>query len=378
MSELQISCTIMRGGTSKGLFFLESDLPSDPTVRTKMILEAFGSPDPRQIDGLGGADPLTSKLAIIAPPARAGADVDYTFGQVSISEPFVDFSGNCGNISSAVGPYALDKGLAPMVEPLSRIRIRNTNTEKIILAEVPVCDGRVITEGTYRIAGVLGTGAEIRLHFLNPAGAATGKLLPTSRCIDNIELENGRQVEVSIVDAGNPTAFVSAAEIGLQGDELPKQLEARADILELLEEIRAKVAERMGLVASWRETFRKYRTFPKIAFVALPSTFRTLYDEVIDKRDIDLLARVMSMGRPHKAFALTAAIPTAAASRISGSVVNRICETGSNKIRIGHPSGILELGISACLKQGETVIEEIVVGRTARKLMEGIVFCPNR
>lgn len=378
MNEMRIPSTIMRGGTSKGLFFLASDLPSDPTLRTKLILEAFGSPDPRQIDGLGGADPLTSKVAIIAPSRRKDIAVEYTFGQVSISEAFVDYSGNCGNISSAVGPYALEKGLAPLVEPVSRIHILNTNTGKTIIAEVPVRNGRVVTEGHYRIDGVPGTGAEIRLHFLDPGGSATGKLLPTGCGVDRIVLESGRQVEVSIVDAGNPTGFVPAAEIGLRGDELPNQLETQPQVLELLEEIRAKIAERMGLVSSWRDTFQRYRTFPKIAFVAPPSSFHTLSGIVIDEGDTDLLARVMSMGRPHKAFALTAAIPAAAASRIPGSVVSRVCRSRSDKIRIGHPSGILEVGVSACEKEGQTVIEEVVIGRTARKLMEGVVFCPNR
>lgn len=377
-SELRIPCTIMRGGTSKALFFLASDIPSDPALRTKLILEAFGSPDSRQIDGLGGADPLTSKVAIIAPSRRADIDVEYTFGQVSIGEPYVDFSGNCGNISSAVGPYALEKGLAPLTKPISRVRILNTNTGKIIISEVPVCNGRVLTEGNYHIDGVPGTGAKILLHFLDPGGAATGKLLPTGSIVDTIRLASGREVEVSIVDAGNPTGFVLAAEIGLRGDELPSQIDGQPQVLETLEEIRAKIAERMGLVSSWRETFQRYRTYPKIAFVAPPSDFRTLNGALIAGNDVDLSARLMAMGRLHKAFALTAAIPTAAASRIPGSVVARICRSRSDTLRIGHPSGVLEIGVSACNQNGETVVQEIVVGRTARKLMEGVVFCPNR
>ena len=378
MSHLSLPCTIMRGGTSKAVFLLASDLPAAPTLCTELILEIFGSPDPRQIDGLGGADPLTSKLAVIAPSSRDDIDVEYTFGQVSISEAFVDFSGNCGNISSAVAPYALEKGLAAWCEPISRVRILNTNTGKTIVSEVPVHNGQVVTEGDYRIAGVPGTGAEIRLHFLDPGGSATGKLLPTGRTVDRIQLENGTEIEVSIIDAGNPTGFVDAADIGLRGDELPSQIETQPDVMDVLEEIRAKIAERMGLVASWRDAFKKYRTFPKIAFVATPSTSQTIYGTAVEGPEIDLLARVMAMGRPHKAFALTAAIPTAAASRIPGSIVHRVCRSDSGRIRIGHPSGILEVEVSAREIDGRIIVEEVSFGRTARKLMEGIVFRRRR
>jgi methylitaconate Delta-isomerase len=373
---MRIPCTIMRGGTSKALFFLAADLPPDTELRTKIILRAFGSPDARQIDGLGGADPLTSKVAIIAPSTRSGVDVDYTFGQVAIKEAFVDWSGNCGNISSAVGPFALECGIAPVAEPVSRVRILNTNTNKMIIADVPVRDGRVVEAGDYRIDGVPGSGAEIRLHFADPGGVATGRLLPTSNAIDRIRLESGAEVEVTIVDAGNPTGFVAASQIGLRGDEMPEQIEGQP-VSDTLEEIRAKIGERMGLTASWRELFGRYRTYPKIAFVSSPADFRTLGGMVVAAQDIDFAARVMAMGRLHKAFALTAAIPAAAASRIAGSVVNRVGGNHSNCVRIGHPSGVLELGVCGHEENGLSVIDEVTFGRTARKLMQGTVFVPG-
>src|SRR5216684_3256770 len=210
VKESSIPCTVMRGGTSKALFFLASDVPADAQQRTDFLRRAFGSPDIRQVDGMGGADPLTSKTAIIRASNMPGVDVEYTFGQVSITEPFVDMSGNCGNISSAVGPFAIDKGLVPAVEPVTTVRIHNTNTKKMILAEVPVRAGKVVTQGAYAISGVPGAGAEIKMHFLDPGGAITGKLLPTGNSVDTLKLENGKTLEVSIVDAGNLAGFVRA------------------------------------------------------------------------------------------------------------------------------------------------------------------------
>jgi 2-methylaconitate cis-trans-isomerase PrpF len=376
VKESSIPCTVMRGGTSKALFFLDADLPADAQQRIECLLRAFGSPDIRQVDGMGGADPLTSKTAIIRASKMPGVDVEYTFGQVSITEPFVDMAGNCGNISSAVGPYAIDKGLVRAVEPVTTVRIFNTNTKKMILSEVPVREGRVIAQGTYQINGVPGTGAEIKLHFLDPGGAITGRLLPTGNVVDKIKMESGQTVDVSIVDAGNLAGFVRAEQIGLRGDELPAEIESRADILATLEEIRAKIGERLGMCGNWRESYQRYRTNPKIAFVSAPATFRTLQGQQVPADSSDLLARVMAMGRVHKAFALTAAIPTAAASKIPGSVVYAVCRQSSSTVRIGHPSGIMQIGITASGEKENLRLQEVIFGRTARKLMDGLVFLP--
>lgn len=377
VKESSIPCTVMRGGTSKALFFLDSDLPVHAQQRMEMLLRAFGSPDIRQVDGMGGADPLTSKTAIIRPSNLPGVDVDYTFGQVSITEPFVDMAGNCGNISSAVGPYAIDKGFVKTLEPVTTVRIFNTNTKKMILAEVPVRDGKVVTEGTYQINGVPGTGAEIKLHFIDPGGAITGKLLPTGNVVDKITMENGKTVDVSIVDAGNLAGFVRAEQIGLRGDELPAEIESRADILATLEEIRARISERVGMCANWREAYQRYRTNPKIAFVSAPAAYRTLQGRQVSADSYDVMARVMAMGRMHKAFALTVAMPTAAASRIPGSIVQTVCRQSTANVRIGHPSGIMSLGITASGERENFRLEEVVFGRTARKLMDGRVFLPG-
>ncbi len=377
VKESSIPCTIMRGGTSKALFFLDSDLPADAKQRTDCLLRAFGSPDIRQVDGMGGADPLTSKTAIIRASNMAGVDVEYTFGQVSITEPIVDMAGNCGNISSAVGPFAIDKGLVPAVDPVTTVRIFNTNTKKMIVADVPVHEGRVVTQGTFRISGVPGTGAEIKLHFADPGGAITGKLLPTGNVADKIKMESGKTVDVSIVDAGNLAGFVRAGQVGLRGDELPAEIESRADVLATLEEIRAKISELLGMCGNWREAYQRYRTNPKIAFVSAPASFRTLQGQQVPAESSDLMARVMAMGRVHKAFAITAAIPTAAASKIPGSVVHAICRQSSSTVRIAHPSGIMSIGISTKGEKGKFRLLEVVVGRTARKLMDGHVFLPE-
>jgi 2-methylaconitate cis-trans-isomerase PrpF len=377
VKESSVPCTIMRGGTSKALFFLDADLPSDAQQRTDFLLRAFGSPDIRQVDGMGGADPLTSKTAIIRASNMPGVDVEYTFGQVSITEPFVDMAGNCGNISSAVGPYAIDKGLVSAVDPVTTVRIFNTNTKKMIVADVPVREGRVVTQGTYQINGVPGTGAEIKMHFTDPSGAITGKLLPTGNVADKIKLESEQTVDVSIVDAGNLAGFVRAEQIGLRGDELPAEIESRADILATLEEIRAKISERLGMCGNWRDAYQRYRTNPKIAFVSAPASFRTLQGQQVPADSMDIVARVMAMGRMHKAFAITAAIPTAAASRVPGSVVHALCRQSSSTVRIGHPSGIMSVGITTSGEKEHFRLTEVIVGRTARKLMEGRVFLPE-
>jgi methylitaconate Delta-isomerase len=227
---LRLRCSILRGGTSRGVFFHMDDLPGDRGAVEPVLLNVFGSPDVRQIDGLGGATSQTSKAAMIGPPSRPEADVDYTFAQVSVATPLVDWGGNCGNLSSAVGPFAIDQGLVAAREGVTTVRIHNTNTAKLIIVSVPVRDGRALVEGGYAIPGVPGTGARIDLEFLDPAGSATGALLPTGRPVDEVALADGREVRVSVVDAANPVAFVLASELGMRGSESPAEIERRADV----------------------------------------------------------------------------------------------------------------------------------------------------
>jgi 2-methylaconitate cis-trans-isomerase PrpF len=363
----------MRGGTSKGVFLMEKDLPADPDLRERIILAVFGSPDIRQIDGLGGADSLTSKLAIIAPADEPGRDINYTFGAVGIDKPFVDYSSNCGNISSAVGPYAIDKGLVKPVAPFTTVRIYNTNTKKMIHAKVPVRRGRVVSDGDYEIAGCPGSGARIDLYFMDPAGGVTGSLLPTGNVVDEVRLATGERYTVTIVDAGNPTAFVRAEELSLAGDELPAAFDQDRETLARLEAIRRRVGELAGIPVS--------PSIPKICFVASAREYRTLTGRAIGKGEVDLLARVIAMGKMHKVFALTAAIPAAIGAILPGSVVNQAAggepPTGAErKIVIGHPSGVMDLEVDARFGKGGPRIISCTIGRTARKIMDGRVYLP--
>ncbi len=369
-----LSCTIMRGGTSKGIFLLEKDLPRDQELRSRIILAVFGSPDIRQIDGLGGADSLTSKLAIIGPAAGPDYDINYTFGAVGIDKPFLDYSANCGNISSAVGPYAIDKGFVRAEEPFTRVRIYNTNTRKMIFSKVPVKRGKVVSEGDYAIDGCPGTGARIDLSFMDPGGATTGKLLPTGNVEDVLKLDTGEQYRVTIVDAGNPTAFVCAAELNLQGDELPARFDQDMATRAKLEAIRRRVGVMMGIPVS--------ESIPKIAFIAPARDYTTVSGALITGESVNLLARVMAMGKMHKTFAITAGIPAAIGAVIPDSVVNRVAVKGEpllpdGKIVIGHPSGMMDVKVDAAIEKGKFRIVSCTIGRTARKIMDGKVYIPR-
>jgi 2-methylaconitate cis-trans-isomerase PrpF len=365
-------CTIMRGGTSKGIFLMEKDLPGDAGQRDRIILAIFGSPDIRQIDGLGGADSLTSKLALIAPSNEADRDVNYTFGAVGIDKPFVDYSANCGNISSAVGPYAIEKALVRAEEPFTTVRIFNTNTRKMIYARIPVKKGKVVSDGDYAIDSVPGTGAKIELRFMDPGGATTGKLLPTGNARDVVRLDSGEAFTLTLVDAGNPTAFVSASELGLQGTELPGPFEQKVETKKKLESIREKVAELMGIPCS--------PSIPKISFVGPPQDYESVTGTKIKKGEIDLVARVMAMGKMHKTFAITAGIPAAIAAVIPDSVVQHaagVSSTMEKTIIIGHPAGQMDVKVEGRKEGNQVHVLSCTIGRTARKIMEGRVYIPK-
>ena len=371
---------IYRGGTSKGVYFLENDLPKEPQIRDQVILSIYGSPDARQINGLGGADSLTSKVAIICPSEREDADVDYTFGQVSITKPFVDYVGNCGNISSGVGPFAVDEGLVKAVEPITYVRIFNTNTQKIIVAEVPVCDGKAISKGDYAINGVPGTGAKIILNFLDSGGAVTGKLIPTGNLKDEIKLADGTQLIISIVDAANPAVFFKASDLGLTGIEMPDAVNSNPSLLQRIEEIRCIAAEMLGL-ATRQEATNKSPAVPKIVFFSSPTDYKTSDGRQVGTDSIDLVARTMSMQKMHKAFAVTGGICTATAAKLEGTVVNEIFSvvaSQGNTVRLGHPSGTLDFEITFTkTEDGTPKLEKAAVNRTARRIMEGYIYVPR-
>ena len=375
----KIPCVIMRGGTSRALFFHERDLPLDEAQRDKVILSAFGSPDLRQIDGLGGATTSTSKVAIIAKSTRENADVDYTFGQVSVDHPVIGKTMNCGNISSAVGPFAVDEGLVEAVEPITRVRIFNTNTGKIINARVPVQNGRAVTEGDFTIDGVPGTGAKIQLEFNRPQGAVSGKLLPTGNPVDKIEVE-GKVYEYSFVDAANPVVFVHASQFGLRGTESPYEFEARSDCAEisrLLEIIRGTAAIQIGLAKDLEDAAKNSQTLPKIGIYTEPTDYVTPDGREIAKGDIGIVGRLFSMGRMIQAYMGTGAVCTMVAANTPGTLVNRIVAGGERTVealRIGHPFGIMNVDAELVVAPEGVEVDCAMIGRTARRLMDGFVY----
>jgi 2-methylaconitate cis-trans-isomerase PrpF len=382
MVQLKIPAVFMRGGTSRAIFFREADLPPDQAARDRIILAAMGSPDSygRQLDGMGGGISSLSKVAIIGPPTRPDADVNYTFGQVGVTDALVDYRGDCGNISSAVGPYAIDEGLVkPPQSGVAAIRIHNTNTQKIIVAKVPVRDGQAAVEGDFVLPGVSGTGARIALEFLDPGGAVTGKLLPTGEPQEVLEIPGVGALTASIVDATNPVVFVRAADLGLQGTEHPEAIDRNTELIARLERIRATAAVRIGLAADIEGASRTSQAVPKVALVAPARTYRDLSGNEVRAESTDVCARIMSMGKAHRAFALTGAMCLAVAARIPGTMVHAMVGPSaaadpSADIRIGHPSGVLP--VAASVRGGHA--DKVVVYRTARRLMEGLIRVPSR
>jgi len=377
----RLRCVLMRGGTSRGLYVMRNELPDDPALRDRVILAMYGSPDVRQIDGIGGADPLTSKLAIIGPPTRDDADVDYTFGQVSITAPLVDYMGNCGNISSGVGPFAIDEGLVDAVEPITRVRIHQTNTNSIIIGEVPVSGGKASVQGDYRIHGVPGTGAKIMLDFSDTAGAVTGQILPTGNVKDILDVEGVGQVEVSIVDAGNPVVFLRASRLSLQGTESPSQIDGDSELLDSIERIRGHAAQLIGMVKDWHEAANTSPYVPFIAVVAPPQDYESsTIQQRISKRDIDFLSRLLFMLKMHKAYPVTGTVCTGTAAKIPGTVVHEVAEPSSEDIvvRIGHPAGVIEVEMEVESGESGPLLGRASIGRTARRIMEGYIFVPER
>lgn len=377
----RIPTVFMRGGTSKGLFFHENHLPADPDTRNRVILAAFGSPDPnrRQIDGVGGGVSTTSKVAIISPSPSPDYDVVYNFGQVSIDRPMVDYKSNCGNISSAVGPFAVDEGLVKAQEPITRVRIHQLNTDKLITAEVPVKNGRFDEKGDYAIAGVPGAYSRITLRFADPGGALTGQLFPTGHRQDNFEIPGHGTVAVTIIDAANPVVLVQAEAIGLTGTEID-EIDAGDAIKATLEAIRCKAAVRIGLALSEEEATQQSQAVPKIAFVTTPKSYTTTGGQTVAEQEIDITARIMSMGTLHRSYAVSGGISTAGAAMIPGTIAYDLLSDGARRnelLRIGHPGGIIDIGAVIEMEGEQYRYREAVIGRTARRLMEGYVLVPE-
>lgn len=376
----RIRCALMRAGTSRGLFVMRNELPADPRLRDKVILRMYGSPDVRQIDGLGGADSLTSKLAIVGPPTRPDADVDYTFAQVSITERFVDFAGNCGNISSGVGPFAIDEGLVDAEEPVTTVRIHQTNTKCLIVAEVPIANRKAAVEGDYHIDGVPGTGARIGLDFSDTAGAVTEHILPTGRPVDRLDVPGVGPIDVTVVDAGTPCVFVRAADMGIRGTETPAQIDADQELNDRIERIRGTAAACVGIVERWQDAAQKSPYLPFFVLISPPADYLDFTTgRTVQAEEVDFVARLLFMLKMHKAYAVTGTVCTGAAAKIPGTIVYEASRPESRDralTLIGHPAGVIDIEAVVELGGGEPNLVRASVGRTARRLMEGYVFVP--
>ncbi|SDI73576.1 2-methylaconitate cis-trans isomerase PrpF [Propionivibrio dicarboxylicus] len=384
MTQLRIPAVYMRGGTSKGVFFLASDLPADPGKRDRILLRVIGSPDPygKHIDGMGGATSSTSKVVLIGKSQRPDCDVDYLYGGLAVDKDAVDWSGNCGNLTAAVGPYAISMGLvAAPADGWATVRIWQANIGKKIIAQVPMRGGEVQEEGDFELDGVTFPAAEIKLAFLDPGAdegeGAGGAMLPTGRVCDWLDVPGIGRIEATLINAGLPTIFVAAESIGFKGTELQPDINPHPEVLARIETIRRAGAVAMGLAATPEEAGKTAHT-PKLSFVAPPQTYTASDGRRVRAEDIDLLARVFSMGPLHHAMTGTGAVAIASAVAVAGTIPNRLARRSADgRVRFGHPSGTLSVGAEAREEGGAWVVTKAMMSRSARRLMEGWVRVPN-
>ncbi|AMQ82063.1 MULTISPECIES: 2-methylaconitate cis-trans isomerase PrpF [Pseudomonas] len=388
--QIKIPATYMRGGTSKGVFFSLKDLPEAAQIpgpaRDALLLRVIGSPDPydKQIDGMGGATSSTSKTVILSKSIKADHDVDYLFGQVSIDKPFVDWSGNCGNLSAAVGSFAISNGLVDASRiphnGVAVVRVWQANIGKTIIAHVPITNGEVQETGDFELDGVTFPAAEVQVEFMDPAAeeeGGGGSMFPTGNLIDELEVPGVGTFKATMINAGIPTIFVNAEDIGYTGTELQSAINSDPKALQMFETIRAYGALRMGLISSLDEAAKRQHT-PKVAFVAKPADYVASSGKPIGAGDVDLLVRALSMGKLHHAMMGTAAVAIGTAAAISGTLVNLAAGgVERNAVRFGHPSGTLRVGAEASLENGEWVVKKAIMSRSARVLMEGYVRVPG-
>ena len=393
-AQIKIPATYMRGGTSKGVFFSLLDLPAVAQVpgaaRDALLLRVIGSPDPyeKQIDGMGAATSSTSKTVIVSKSLHADHDVDYLFGQVAIDKPFVDWSGNCGNLSAAVGSFAVSSGLVDAARiprnGTAVVRIWQANIGKTIIAHVPITDGEVQETGDFELDGVTFPAAEVQLEFLNPAAdeeGAGGSMFPTGNLVDDLEVPGVGTLNVTMINAGIPTIFVNARDIGYTGSELQSDINSDPKALAMFETIRAHGALRMGLIDTLEEAAKRQHT-PKVAFVAPPAAYVSSSGKPVAAQDVDLLVRALSMGKLHHAMMGTAAVAIGTAAAIPGTLVNlaaggELRSAVRSAVRFGHPSGTLRVGAQAQQVNGEWTVTKAIMSRSARVLMEGWVRVPG-
>ncbi|WP_426205111.1 2-methylaconitate cis-trans isomerase PrpF [Pseudomonas sp. TWP3-1] len=389
-AQIKIPATYMRGGTSKGVFFSLKDLPEAAQVagpaRDALLLRVIGSPDPydKQIDGMGGATSSTSKTVILSKSTKADHDVDYLFGQVSIDKPFVDWSGNCGNLSAAVGSFAISNGLVDAERiphnGVAVVRVWQANIGKTIIAHVPITNGEVQETGDFELDGVTFPAAEVQVEFIDPAAeeeGGAGSMFPTGNLIDDLQVPGVGTFKATMINAGIPTIFVNAEDIGYTGTELQGAINGDLKALAMFETIRAHGALRMGLISDLNEAAKRQHT-PKVAFVAKPADYVASSGKAIAAGDVDLLVRALSMGKLHHAMMGTAAVAIGTAAAISGTLVN-LAAGGVERsaVRFGHPSGTLRVGAEATLENGEWSVKKAIMSRSARVLMEGFVRVPG-
>lgn len=372
-------CTYMRGGTSKAVFFKKSDLPTDEKLRDEVIMAVFGT-DVRQVDGMGGADITTSKVAIIGPPTHPDADVDYNFGQVQMGQHMIVWTNNCGNISSAVAPFAIDEGMIRNItEPITEVRIHNTNTQKILVARVHVKDGRMQYCGDFVLDGVPGTASKIELDYKLTYGATTGKLLPTGNVVDTLDVAGFGKINVSLVDIANPTCFVTAESVGLRGDESKPELSGMKDKLDLLERIRAAAAVKMGYIDKVEDALKKAPVSPMLSIVSPAKDYADYATgKPILAKDLDFLARVLWNQEPVDTYTGTGTICTCVAAQIEGTLVNQICGPEPKRtgvVRFGHGRGINSVATEVTKHEdGSFEVKKAVFNRTARRILDGYVY----
>jgi len=389
-AQIKIPATYMRGGTSKGVFFRLQDLPpaaqAPGAARDTLLLRVIGSPDPygKHTDGMGGATSSTSKTVILSKSAKADHDVDYLFGQVAIDKAFIDWSGNCGNLSAAVGPFAISNGLVDAARiprnGIATIRIWQANIGKTIIAHVPITDGQVQETGDFELDGVTFPAAEIQLEFMDPAAdedGAGGSMFPTGNLVDELDVPGVGKLQATLINAGIPTIFLNAQDIGYTGTELQGAINEDAKALAMFETIRAHGALRMGLIERLDEAATRQHT-PKVAFVGKPADYTASSGKRVAAGDIDLLVRALSMGKLHHAMMGTAAVAIGTAAAIPGTLVNLAAGGGArNAVRFGHPSGTLRVGAEARQEGGEWTVTKAIMSRSARVLMEGWVRVPG-
>jgi probable AcnD-accessory protein PrpF len=384
MTQLRIPAVYMRGGTSKGVFFLADHLPSNREARDRILLRVIGSPDRygKHIDGMGGATSSTSKVVVLSKSTRPDCDVDYLFGAVAVDAPVIDWSGNCGNLSAAVGPFAISAGLVDVPpDGVVTVRVWQANLGKKIISHVPMRGGEVQESGDFELEGVAFPAAEVKLEFLDPGaeeGSSGGAMFPTGNKIDVLDVPGHGAIEATLINAGNPTIFVDAGALGLSGTELQDEVNGRKEMLALAEATRAHAAVAMRLVATPREATSERPHTPKLAFVAKPAAYTASDGRRVRPESIDLLARIFSMGQLHHAMTGTGAVAIAAAAAVPGTVVHRIAPAGVDGwVRFGHPSGCLSVGAEAIHQDGQWAIRKVLMSRSARRLMEGWVYVPG-